>query len=163
MFSWMRNKILNSSVNNKYKIFNQYTKGALALKTDEEFKKYCFQCFEKISKENKKDIKSLSLADISRVLNKINKKAPKLLRKITLKQFQQALTFTGTAGNFMTIISAIASPFSLVYLALKLKYKEKAKYAFGIWVVTWIAREIYEKIPKKNAKWSFHNLFNFFK
>ncbi len=163
MFSWMRNKILNSSVNNKYKIFNRYTKGALALKTDKEFQDYSFQCFEKISKENKKDIKSLSLADISRVLNKINKKAPKLLRKITLRQFQQALTFTGTVGNFMTIISAIGSPFYIVYFALKLRYRKRVKYAFGIWVVTWIAREIYEKIPKKNAKWSFHNLFNFSK
>ena len=135
MFGFVKNKILESSFNRKFRFFNKYTRRAIFLKTNEELEKYARQCIEEIAQENKKRWSSLSLDDIYRVLCAIRKKTPGLLRKITLEQMMKIYKTTDKAGYGFNLIWAFAhsSPMPLMYIPLKLTFGRKIKDVFIIW------------------------------
>ncbi len=147
MIQFIKNKILESSFNRKFKFFNQYTRRAFHLKTDEQLKEYSLKCIREIAKENKKEITSLSLDDVYRVLCKIRKKTPGLLRKITLKQVIQIVQTTDKAGYASNLIYALAysTPLPLTYIPLKFFLGKKIKYVFVVWIVTLTACELYKR------------------
>lgn len=146
LFSLLKHKALIHKFNKKFVQFNKYTLQAFKVQSDEEFKKLCWKCIEETAKQNKKDIKSISLEDIYRVLYKIRKKFPKILRRVTLNQFikcQQSISLAGDAGNIIYFISHL-TPVPLIYLGVKKAVGKKVEYAFKMYMLTWIAQEIYK-------------------
>lgn len=146
MISWVKRKVLKSKFNRDFVCVNKYTKRAFNLKTDKDFKKLCWECIGDIAGENKKDIKAVSLEDIYRVLDKIRKKTPKLLRRITLHQLMQLKEISSSAGNAYNIIYSISNltPVPLVYTVLKNFFGKRIGYVVKIYIVSAIAKEIYE-------------------
>ena len=144
--SWIKTKILKSRFKRKFVRFNKYTAKAFKLKTDEDFKRLCLECMNEIAGENKKDIKSVSLDDIWRVLNKIRKKTPKLLRKITLYQIINLKNISSSMSNTFSFVHSILSltPVPLMFVGLKKIFGKKVEYAFKIYIVSMIAEEIYK-------------------
>jgi len=120
---------------------------AFKISTDEEFKKLCWQCVDEIAKNHDKDIKSVSLEDIYRVLYRIRKKTPKLLRRITLHQIIKFKDISSKTGNIFNLITAIgyATPVPLMYVGLKKIIGNRVEYAFKMYIISLIAEEIYRK------------------
>ncbi|MDE0118971.1 MAG: hypothetical protein OXM55_03055 [Bdellovibrionales bacterium] len=133
MFKWFR------------KGFNSYTLQAMKLKTDEELKEHCLKCIDKIAKDNKKDIKSVSLEDIYRVLYKIRKKTPKLLREIKLSQIEKTIKSFETVGDISSLIYSIAysTPIPVLLIPIKKIFGKRIKYVIVIWIASVVAMEIY--------------------
>ena len=145
-FNKIKKKFLILKFKKKFVYFNRYTLQAFKINSDEEFKKLCWKCVEETAKQNKKDIKSISLEDIYRVLHKIRKKFPKLLRRITLNQFlnlKKTMSVAGDVGHIIYFISHL-TPVPLIYLGLKKMIGKRVEYAFKIYILTWIAQEIYK-------------------
>ena len=145
MITWIKKKILTNQFKRKFVYFNSYTLQAFKLKTDKQLKEHCLNCIDKIAKDNKKDIKSVSLEDIYRVLYKIRKKTPKLLRQVTLSELEKTIKSVGTAGDISSLIYSVAgfTPVPLLYLPLKKFLGKRIKYVMITWVVSIIATEIY--------------------
>ena len=149
-FNRLKTKILTSRFIRKFVYFNKYTLQAFKISSDEEFKTLCWKCVEETAKQNKKDIKSVSLEDIYRVLHKIRKKFPKILRRVTLSQFiklQKTMSTAGDASNVVWFISNL-TPVPLVYLSVKKLIGKRVEYAFKIYILTWIIQEIYKSDRK---------------
>ena len=145
-FDKIKQKILILKFKKNFVCFNKYTLQAFKTHSDEEFKKLCWKCIEETAKQNKKDIKSISLEDIYRVLYKIRKKFPKLLRRVTLNQFlkmKNTLSLAGDASNVVWFISSL-TPLPLIYAVVKKVIGKRAEYVFKIYLLTWIAQEIYK-------------------
>ena len=147
LFSLLKHKTLLNKFNKNFVQFNKYTLQAFKVQSDEEFKKLCWKCIEETAKQNKKDIKSISLEDIYRVLYKIRKKFPKILRRVTLNQFikcQQSMSLAGDVSNIIYFISHL-TPVPLIYLGVKKAIGKKVEYVFKMYILTWIAQEIYKE------------------
>ena len=145
-FNKVKKKLLIRKFKKKFVCFNKYTLQAFKINSDEEFKKLCWKCVEETAKQNKKDIKSISLEDIYRVLHKIRKKFPKLLRRVTLNQFlnfKKTISVTGDIGNVIYFISYL-TPLPLIYLGLKKMIGKRVEYAFKIYILSWVVQEIYK-------------------
>ena len=142
---WIKTNFLKLKFKKKFVRFNKYTTRAFMLKTDEDFKKLCWECVNKIAGENKKDIKSVSLEDIYRVLDKIRKKTPKLLRRITLYQIINLKNISSSMTDTFNFIRSISSltPVPLIFIGLKKILEKRVEYAFKVYIVSIIAEEIY--------------------
>ena len=117
----------------------------MKLKTDEQLKEHCLKCIDKIAKDNKKDIKSVSLEDIYRVLYKIRKKTPKLLREIKLSQIEKTIKSLETMGDISQLIYSMAylTPIPALLIPIKKIFGKRIKYVIVTWIVSLIATEIY--------------------
>ncbi len=166
MLNWIKGKVLNSSFNKKHRVFNKYVKKALSIKTDTEFKRHCINCFKQVAKEHQKDFSSISLDDIYRVLTKVRRIAPAVLRKVTVKQLLDIIRGVDRTSHFTSFIYALAgSKISMIYFPIRMLYGKRLKYAIGTWSVTRIAYEIYGDKPRKRLsktpKYFFHRLFSY--
>ena len=134
--------------------FNSYTRKAFTVKTDEEFKKLCWECVEDIAQQNKKDIKEVSLEDVYQVLSKIRKKFPKILRKVTLYQVLKVKDSLSTTSDIFNVLYSIAlsTGWPIAYIGIK-KVLEKAfgkriEYAFKMYILGLISQELYHSSKK---------------
>ena len=145
MFKWIEKKKLIRKFKKEFEGFNSYTLQAVKLKTDEQLKEHCLKCIDKIAKDNKKDIKSVSLEDIYRVLSKIRKKTPKLLREIKLSQIEKTIKSFRTAGDISQLIYGIAylTPIPVLLIPIKKIFGKRIKYVIVTWIVSLVATEIY--------------------
>ena len=145
-FNKIKKRVLIHKFKKNFVSFNKYTVQAFKTNSDEEFNKLCWKCIEETAKQNKKDIKSISLEDVYQVLYKIRKKFPKILRRVTLNQFvklQKSMSLAGDASNLIYFVSHL-TPLPLIYLGLKKIIGKKVEYAFKIYILTWMAQEIYK-------------------
>ena len=154
MFEWFKEKKLIRKFRKEFERFNSYTLQAVKLKTDEQLKEHCFKCIDKIAKDNKKDIKSVSLEDIYRVLYKIRKKTPKLLREIKLFQIEKTIKSFRTVGDISPFIYSIAylSPTPMLFIPIKRILGKRIKYVIVTWIVSLAAIEIYGNKDKHFQK-----------
>ena len=131
-FDKIKKKILIFKFKKSFVYFNKYTRQAFKTHSDEEFKRLCWKCVKETAKQNKKDIKSVSLEDIYRVLYKIRKKFPKLLRRITLNQFLKTKNTLSVAGDVSNVIWFISSltHLPLIYVVLKKIIGKRSEYVF---------------------------------
>ena len=150
MFKWIKRQRLIRKFKKEFQGFNAYTLQAMKLTTDEQLKEHCLKCIDKIAKDNNKDIESVSLEDIYRVLYKIRKKTPKLLREIKLSQMQKTVKSLEGAGDISSLVFSIAflSPIPALLIPIKKVFGKKIKYVIVTWVVSLVAKEIYGS--KKN-------------
>ena len=129
--------------------FNQFTRRALTVKTDEEFRKLCWECVQDMAKKNKKDMKEVSLEDLYRVLSKIRKKFPKVLRTVTLYQVLNAKESLSKTSDVFNVLYGIAlsTGWPFVYVGLKQAFEKafgkQIEYAFKMYILTLITRELY--------------------
>ena len=144
MFKWIRERKLTKKFK-EFVGFNSYTAQAMKLETDEQLKEHCLKCIDKIAKDNKKEIKSVSLEDIYRVLSKVRKKTPKLLRQITLSQIEKTMKSAGSMSNTYQFIYSIANltPVPLIFMPIKKIFGRRVKFVIVTWVVSLVAKEIY--------------------
>ena len=147
LFSQLRRKFLSFKFKKNFVRFNKYTVQAFKLNSDEEFKKLCWRCAEETAKENKKDIKEVSLEDVYRVLYRIRKKCPKLLRKITLYQIVKLKGITSSASNIFNVAYSIGgmTVVPIMYLGLKKIFGKKVEYAFKMYIVSLIVQAVYKR------------------
>ena len=147
MINLIKRKLLKYKFLKRFVSFNKYTAQAFKVSTDEEFKKLCWRCVSEIAKNNDKDIKSVSLEDIYRVLYKIRKRTPKLLRRITLNQIMKFKDISSKTGDTFNLVTAIgyATPVPLMYVGLKKIVGNRVEYAFKMYIISLIAEEIYKK------------------
>ncbi len=143
---WIKRKFLENKFKKRFVCFNEYTLKAFKINKDSDFKHLCIECIDEIAKRNNKDIKSVSLEDIYRVLHKIRKRTPKLLRRITLYQIIKLKDIGSSAGNAFNIIYSISqlTPIPLMYVGLKKIFGKRIGYVVQIYIVSVIAKEIYE-------------------
>ena len=130
----------------KFVRWNKWTFRAFKCKTEEDFRELCLQCFNEIAAESDKDWKDVSLEDLYRVLHKIRQKAPKMLRKMTLKQALNIKAGVSKSSDLFNIIYGLIAlqPSLLVLFGLKKAFGKRAEYGFKISLVQLIADEIYK-------------------
>ena len=129
----------------KFVHFNKWTKRAFKIKTDEDFNKLFLECVNEIAKSHKKDPRSISLEDLYRVLHKIRKKTPKILRRITLYQVIKLKNTASITGDILAVIKAISGliVIPLMYVGLKRILGRRVEYAFKMYIVSVILNELY--------------------
>ena len=151
MFKWIRERKLVRKFKKEFEGFNSYTLQAVKLKTDEQLKDHCLKCLDKIAKDNKKDIKSISLEDFYRVLSKIRKKTPRLLREIKLSHIEKTIKSGKTAGDVFSFIYSLAysTPIPVLLIPIKKVLGKRIKYVIVTWIVSLIATEIYGNKEKE--------------
>ena len=156
MFSWIKNQPLWQQFEKKFVQFDSYTVKAVKIKSDEELKDFCLKCLNQIAKENNKDVKSVSLEDIHRALSKVRQKTPDLLRQITWSQMEKGFKTAKTVGDGSSLFISIASlnPLPLLFWPLKKLFGKKIKYVMTVWLVSFMAKEVYggeENPPNKKT------------
>ena len=146
MFNWLFNKTKLQKFKSRFVHYNKYTFRAFKCKSDDQFREVFWECIDDTASANNKDKQDVSLEDIYRVLHRIRKKTPNLLRRITLKQ----LTTVKTTGNFISdffgLIYGIAGVniIPIVYVGLKKVFGKRVEYVFKIYLVSILAQEIYK-------------------
>ncbi len=151
MIGRIKEKFLKRKFKKQFVHFNKWTLQAFTITTDEDFKKLLKECVNEIAGSHKKDPKSISLDDIHRVLSKIKKKTPKLLRKITIYQVIKIKDTASITFDTFNIIKVIAGSavIPLIYIGLKKALGKRVEYAFKMYIVSVIANELYRR--DKNA------------
>ena len=154
MLNWMKNNPLLKKFEKKFINFNSYTLKATKIKSDEELKDFCLNCLHSIAKQNNKDIKSVSLEDIYRALHKVRQKTPDLLRQVTWSQMEKGFKTAKTVGDGSSLFISIASlnPLPLMFWPLKKFFGKKIKYVMTVYLVSFMAKEVYGGNTVTNKK-----------